>query len=48
VKRPECIRQFLDPLAPLCVSSVVQSLLKSVEYHPIATLDLSVGLWMGD
>jgi hypothetical protein len=47
-KPPECIRQFLDPLSPLCVSSVVQSLLGSVEYHPIGALDLSVGPWMGD
>jgi hypothetical protein len=26
----------------------VQSLLESVEYHPIGALDLSVGPWMGD
>jgi hypothetical protein len=26
----------------------VQSLLESIEYHPIGTLDLSVVPWMGD
>jgi hypothetical protein len=26
----------------------VQSLLESVKYHPIGTLDLSIGPWMGD
>jgi hypothetical protein len=26
----------------------VQSLLESAEYHPIGTLDLSIGLWMDD
>jgi hypothetical protein len=45
---PKCIGQFLDPLAPFGVSSVVWSLLESVEYHPICTLDLSVGPWMGN
>jgi hypothetical protein len=48
MKPPERIRQFLDPLASFCVSSVVQSLLESVKYHPIGALDLSVGPWMGD
>jgi hypothetical protein len=36
---------FLDPLDP---SNIVQSLLESIEYHPIDTLDLSVGPRMGD
>jgi hypothetical protein len=48
MKPPERIRQFLDPLASFCVSSVVQSLLESVKYNPIGALDLSIGLWMGD
>jgi hypothetical protein len=26
----------------------VQSLLESVEYHLVGTLDLSIGPWMGD
>jgi hypothetical protein len=26
----------------------VQSLLESVEYHPVGVLDLSIGPWMGD
>jgi hypothetical protein len=26
----------------------MSSLLEGVEYHPIGTLDVSVGLWMGD
>jgi hypothetical protein len=26
----------------------VQPLLESVEYHPVGTLDLSIGPWMGD
>jgi hypothetical protein len=45
---PESIGQFLDPLASFCVSGIVQSLLESVEYHPIGVLDLSIGPWMGD
>jgi hypothetical protein len=44
----ECIAHFLYPLASFCASSIVQSLLESVEYHPICALNLSVGLWMGD
>jgi hypothetical protein len=44
---PECIGYFLDPLASVCVSSIVQSLLEGVEYHPVGTLDLSIGPWMG-
>jgi hypothetical protein len=40
--------QFLDPLSSFRVSSVVQSLLEGVEYHPIGTLDLAIGPWMGD
>jgi hypothetical protein len=42
------VRQFFDPLSSFCVSNIVQSLLESVEYHPIGALDLSVGPWMGD
>jgi hypothetical protein len=45
---PECIGQFLDPLASFGVGSIVQSLLESVEYHPIGTLDLSIGPRMGN
>jgi hypothetical protein len=48
MKPPECIGCFLDPLAPFGVSSVVQSLLQSVEYNPIGTFDLSVGPRMGN
>jgi hypothetical protein len=39
----ESVGQFLDSLSSFCVSSVMQSLLESVEYHPIGTLDLSIG-----
>jgi hypothetical protein len=38
----------LDPLDPFRVSNIVQSLLESIEYHPIDTLDLSVGPRMGE
>jgi hypothetical protein len=48
MKPLECVRQFLDPLATLYVSSVMQSLLESIEYHSIGALDLFVGPWMGD
>jgi hypothetical protein len=45
---PECIGWFLDPLASFGISGIMQPLLESVEYHSIGTLDLSIGLWMGD
>jgi hypothetical protein len=48
MKPPECIGYFLDPPAPFYVSSVVQSLLESIEYHPVGTFDLFVGPRMGD
>jgi hypothetical protein len=43
-KPPECVGQFLTPLASISVSCDVQSLLEGVEYHPVGALDLSVGV----
>jgi hypothetical protein len=44
----EIIGQFLDPLSSFFVGRIVQSLLESVEYDPIGTLDLFIGPWIGD